>query len=120
MPAYSTLYLSLKGKRGTRVAPASANAPCASTPRRVTLTLRRTSPHVWGNDMAVFLARRGAAALLALAVLSAPVVAEELTFVMNNQHPKPVEVQLYSQNRDLLWPGPRDVFLLDDGETKTM
>jgi hypothetical protein len=74
----------------------------------------------WGNDMAVFLARRGAAALLAFAVLSAPVFAEELTFVMNNHHPKPVEVQLYSLNRDFLWPGPSEVFLLDDGEKKMM
>ncbi|MDW6025175.1 hypothetical protein SAZ10_25785 [Mesorhizobium sp. BAC0120] len=70
--------------------------------------------------MAVLLARRGAAALLALVALSAPVLAEELTFVMNNQHPKPVEVQLYSQNRESLWPGPSDVFLLEDGETRTM
>jgi hypothetical protein len=68
--------------------------------------------------MAVFLARRAAAALLAFA--AAPAFAEELTFVMNNRHTKAVEVQLYSQNRDYLWPGPSNVFLLDDGETKTM
>jgi hypothetical protein len=31
-----------------------------------------------------------------------------------------VEVQLYSQDRDYVWPSSDEVYLLDDGETKTM
>jgi hypothetical protein len=57
---------------------------------------------------------------VAIAGLAAPAVAGEVTFVMNNHHPNAVEVQLYSQDRDHVWPGPDEVYLLDDGETKTM
>ena len=37
-----------------------------------------------------------------------------------NDHPNAVEVELYSQDREYVWPGNDEVYLLDDGETKTM
>ena len=63
---------------------------------------------------------RAAVALCALAWLARPALAEEVTFVMNNHHPNAVEVQLYSDSRDYVWPSNDEVYLLDDGETKTM
>ena len=39
-----------------------------------------------------------------LAGLALPAFAEEVTFVMNNHHPNAVEVQLYSDSRDHVWP----------------
>ncbi|CAN7285710.1 hypothetical protein LJR255_001364 [Pararhizobium sp. LjRoot255] len=44
--------------------------------------------------------------------------AADVTFQMMNSHPNAVEVELYSQDRDHLWPGNNQVYLLDDGETK--
>jgi hypothetical protein len=63
---------------------------------------------------------RYAALTIAVAGLAAPALAGDVTFVMNNHHDNAVEVQLYSQDRDHVWPGPDEVYLLDDGETKTM
>ena len=70
--------------------------------------------------MPAFFTRFAAIAFAALAASIAPAFAADVTFVMNNQHPNAVEVQLYSQQRDHIWPGPEEVYLLDDGETKTM
>jgi len=61
-----------------------------------------------------------ALALAASAVLASSALADEVTFVMNNHHPNAVEVQLYSRDRDYVWPNSDEVYLLDDGETKTM
>ncbi|MBU0739771.1 MAG: hypothetical protein KJ981_06500 [Alphaproteobacteria bacterium] len=56
---------------------------------------------------------------LALAVaVAAPALAADVTFFMRNDHPNAVEVELYSQDRDHVWPGDNQVFYLDDGETK--
>ena len=63
---------------------------------------------------------RAALALCTLAGLGLPAFAEEVTFVMNNHHPNAVEVQLYSDSRDHVWPDADEVYLLDDGATKTM
>jgi hypothetical protein len=63
---------------------------------------------------------RAAFAVCALVGLARPAFAEEVTFVMNNHHPNAVEVQLYSDGRDYVWPSSDEVYLLDDGETKTM
>lgn len=60
----------------------------------------------------------GPFAVLVTFVASAP--AADVTFVMNNQHPNAVEVQLYGDSRDHVWPSSDEVYLLDDGETKTM
>jgi hypothetical protein len=64
--------------------------------------------------------RRVALVLSAAVALCAHAFAGSVTFVMNNHHPNAVEVQLYSQDRDHVWPAPDEVYLLDDGETKTM
>jgi len=62
-----------------------------------------------------------AAALLAaqFATLT-PASAADVTFMMQNNHPNAVEVELYSQDRNYVWPGNGEVFILDDGETKQM
>ncbi len=64
--------------------------------------------------------RRSVLALFGALLLVGPAAAEEVTFVMNNGHTYAVEVELYSQDRDHVWPGGGQVYLLDDGETKTM
>jgi hypothetical protein len=68
----------------------------------------------------LFAASRAVAALISVLVLAAPAFAADVSFVMNNHHPNAVEVELYSQDRDHVWPGDDEVYLLDDGETKTM
>ena len=66
-------------------------------------------------------ASRAALALLSVLFIGiAPAFAADVTFVMNNHHPNAVEVELYSQDREYVWPGNNEVYLLDDGETKTM
>ena len=66
-------------------------------------------------------------ALLALAIaatafvgLSAAASASDVTFVMKNSHPNALRVELYSQDRDHVWPGGGEDYYLDDGETKEM
>ena len=61
---------------------------------------------------------RAVAAILALVAAAGFAAAADVTFVMNNQHPNAVEVELYSQDRDHVWPGGGEAYLLDDGETK--
>ncbi len=61
-----------------------------------------------------------AIALASLAGVSAPASADEVTFVMKNEHTYAVEVELYSQDRDHVWPGNNEVYYLDDGEAKQM
>ena len=65
---------------------------------------------------------RRAAALFLLAGTFAgsflPAFAADVTFVMRNEHPNAVEVELYSQDRNHVWPGGNEVYYLDDGETK--
>jgi hypothetical protein len=46
--------------------------------------------------------------------------AADVTFQIRNNHPNAVEVELYSQDRDHVWPGGGEVYILDDGETKSM
>lgn len=62
-----------------------------------------------------------AAALLA-AQFATPsaALAADVTFMMQNNHPNAVEVELYSQDRNHVWPGDGQVYILDDGETKQM
>ena len=97
--------------------------PLASRPASVPImAARRFSRRaIRGNfEMPAFTTLRRAVLALAVTAFAAPAFAGDVTFVMNNQHPNAVEVQLYSQTRDHVWPGPDEVFLLDDGETKTM
>lgn len=72
----------------------------------------------------MFTIRSAGRALLAASlasVFAAPVaLADDVTFVMKNSHPNAVELELYSQDRDHVWPGGNQVYYLDDGETKQM
>jgi len=63
-----------------------------------------------------------AAAVLLVAqfVVATPASAADVTFMMQNNHPNAVEVELYSQSRNYVWPGNGEVFILDDGEAKQM
>jgi hypothetical protein len=47
-------------------------------------------------------------------------MAADVTFVMKNQHPNALRVQLYSQDRDHSWPANGEDYYLDDGETTSM
>ena len=70
--------------------------------------------------MKTILQRAGLAAL-SIAMLFGSMsagTAADVTFEMKNSHPNAVEVELYSQDRDHVWPGNNQVYLLDDGETK--
>lgn len=64
--------------------------------------------------------RRGARFAVLAAMISAafPAAAADITIMMQNDHPNAVEVELYSQDRDHVWPGNNQVYYLDDGETK--
>jgi hypothetical protein len=44
--------------------------------------------------------------------------AADVTFVMRNSHQFRVQVELYSQTRNHVWPGNNKVYILDDSETK--
>lgn len=61
-----------------------------------------------------------AAFLAAQFAVLAPASAADVTFMMQNNHPNAVEVELYSQDRNHVWPGDGEVYILDDGETKQM
>ena len=69
--------------------------------------------------MTRLLARIGLLAL-PLVGLAGVTFAADVTFVMKNAHPNAVRVELYSQDRDHIWPGGEETYYLDDGETKTM
>jgi hypothetical protein len=59
-----------------------------------------------------------ATALLVGAFAATPASAGDVTFEIRNSHPNAIELELYSQDRDHVWPGHGEVYLLDDGETK--
>ena len=56
-----------------------------------------------------------AAMLAAQLALSVPASAADVTFTMRNNHPNALEVELYSQDRDHVWPGNNQVYVIDDG-----
>ncbi len=72
--------------------------------------------------MTISIVRTVAAATICASALlgSFSAFASDVTFVMKNSHPNALEVELYSQDRDHVWPGGNQVYYLDDGETKTM
>jgi hypothetical protein len=47
-----------------------------------------------------------------------PASAGDVTFIMKNSHQFRVQVELYSQDRNHVWPGNNKVYILDDEETK--
>jgi hypothetical protein len=111
------------------VAPAIA---ASKTPGRVPISAARPGgPFLVSGGFSMnfsAVARRAAssacaAVLLGLAALagSAGVAgADDVTFIMNNGHPNAVRVELYSQDRNHVWPGGGEDYYLDDGETKEM
>ena len=66
------------------------------------------------------LRRALACGALVLVSTAAPAFPADVTFVMRNDHPNAVRIELYSQDRDHVWPGGGQDYYLDDGETKTM
>jgi hypothetical protein len=60
------------------------------------------------------------AVLVAQFAILSPALAADVTFTMQNNHPNAVEVELYSQARNHVWPGDGQVYVLDDGEAKEM
>ena len=70
-------------------------------------------------------ARRTVASLLSFCAVCllpslGPAMAADVTFVIRNNHPNAVRVELYSQDRDHVWPGKGQDFYLDDGEAREM
>ena len=60
----------------------------------------------------------GAVSLGLLAIGSA--AAADVTFNIKNSHPNAMRLELYSQDRDYVWPGNNQDFYLADGETKQL
>ncbi|MCC0056712.1 MAG: hypothetical protein H6883_11305 [Rhodobiaceae bacterium] len=46
--------------------------------------------------------------------------AETLTWHFRNDHPNTVSLELYSEDRDHVWPGGNEVYILDDGNEITI
>jgi hypothetical protein len=68
-----------------------------------------------------FTSARRFAAVFSLAILFAPAAyAGDVTFTVKNSHPNAMRLELYSQDRDYVWPGDGKDFYLDDGETKSL
>ncbi|CAH2398742.1 hypothetical protein [Mesorhizobium ventifaucium] len=44
--------------------------------------------------------------------------AGDVTFEIKNSHPNAMRVELYSQDRDYVWPGDDQDYYLNDGETE--
>ncbi|WP_436012551.1 hypothetical protein [Rhizobium sp. LjRoot254] len=61
-----------------------------------------------------------AAVMLAGLISVQSALAAEVTFTMRNNHPNALEVELYSQDRNHVWPGGGEVYVLDDGDAKSM
>jgi hypothetical protein len=56
----------------------------------------------------------------AAGAISPAASAEDMTVVIANSHPYAVMLEMYSQDRDHVWPGGNEAYLLDDGETKNI
>jgi hypothetical protein len=63
---------------------------------------------------------RGLLAALVLALAASSAGAADISFAIKNGHPNAMRVELYSQDRDYVWPGDGKDFYLDDGETKQL
>ncbi|ESZ20604.1 MULTISPECIES: hypothetical protein [unclassified Mesorhizobium] len=65
-------------------------------------------------------ARRMLAALSFVMLVASAAQADDVTFAIKNSHPNAMRVELYSQDRDYVWPGEDKDYVLDDGETKQL
>ncbi|SJM28182.1 conserved exported hypothetical protein [Mesorhizobium delmotii] len=64
---------------------------------------------------------RRIAVTLCLVTLFAPAArAGDVTFEIRNSHPNAMRVELYTQDRDYVWPGNNQDYYLNDGETKSI
>lgn len=61
----------------------------------------------------------GAIALMLLIPLGAA-QAQNMIWKFRSDHPNVVDVELYSQDRDYVWPGNDQVFSLDDGNVRNV
>ncbi|MCB9992991.1 MAG: hypothetical protein H6873_04955 [Hyphomicrobiaceae bacterium] len=57
------------------------------------------------------------ALMTALAMWVGPAVAGDVTFYIQSQHPNVVSLEFYSQDRNYVWPGNSQVYLLEDYDT---
>jgi hypothetical protein len=73
-----------------------------------------------GVAMSYAYALRALSALVLLALPAPAAHAEDVTFAIKNSHPNAMRLELYSQDRDYVWPGEGKDFYLDDGETKSL
>lgn len=62
---------------------------------------------------------RLAAAALVLP-LAGPAWADDMAFFMKNLLPRAVAIELYSQDRQTVWPGRDKVYRLNEGEQKSV
>ena len=60
------------------------------------------------------------AALLLAALVPAAATADEMAFFMKNKASRAVAVELRSRDRDHVWPGDGEVYLLEKGEAKSV
>ncbi|RWB01421.1 MAG: hypothetical protein EOQ39_23850 [Mesorhizobium sp.] len=65
-------------------------------------------------------ASRMLAALSFVMLVASAAQADDVTFAIKNSHPNAMRVELYSQDRDYVWPGEDKDYFLDDGETKQL
>ncbi|TIN57110.1 MAG: hypothetical protein E5Y30_38685 [Mesorhizobium sp.] len=65
-------------------------------------------------------ARRMLAALSFVMLVASAAQADDVTFAIKNSHSNAMRVELYSQDRDYVWPGEDKDYFLDDGETKQL
>jgi hypothetical protein len=57
-------------------------------------------------------------ALIACAGLPTPAAADDIVFVVRNDHPYAVALEFHSQDRSYAWPGGDRTYYLDDDETQ--
>ena len=51
---------------------------------------------------------------------AATATAQDVTYSVRNDHPNTVELEFYSADRDVAWPGGGNAFILDDGEPHSL
>lgn len=61
-----------------------------------------------------------AALFLGLFISSGPASAQSLEWRFKSEHRNVVSVELYSQDRDHVWPGDNEVYTLNDYSTRTI
>jgi len=64
--------------------------------------------------------RVAALVLAALMMTLGAAQAQNMTWKFRSDHPNVVDVELYSQDRDYVWPGNNQVFSLDDSNVRDM